>query len=57
MGMALKGAFISVALIAFSLITWLLILAREERPFVRNYLKIAQAILTGKAIHDSSNKH
>lgn len=39
MGMTLKGSFLFLTLIAFALITWLLILAPAERSFARNYLK------------------
>ncbi len=49
MGMALKGPFLSLTLIAFVLVAWLLILAPEERSFARNHLKIAQVILTGRS--------
>lgn len=49
MGVALKGPFLFLTLLAFVLITWLLILAPEERSFAHNYLKIAQVILTGRS--------
>ncbi|MEW6406582.1 MAG: oligosaccharide flippase family protein, partial [Chloroflexota bacterium] len=49
MGMALKGPFLFLTLLAFVLIAWLLILAPEERSFARNYLKIVQVILTGRS--------
>ncbi|MDI6891119.1 MAG: flippase [Thermodesulfovibrionales bacterium] len=56
MSIAMKGLFLFLTLLAFALITWLLILAPGERSFALNYLKIAQVILTGEVNHDKSKK-
>jgi len=42
MGMVLKGSFLFFTLLSFALISWLIVLAPEERLFARNCLKKLQ---------------